>query len=116
MLCLKTLSLMKILLIQPYVGFVCCLTISNIFVYFANVLTFTQIFVGGLDSEVNDEDLRQTFIQCGEILSVKIPIGKGCGFVRFANRYLFIVSFVFIFNGVVFVNLYMIFCLFINYT
>ncbi|KAK1423843.1 hypothetical protein QVD17_19152 [Tagetes erecta] len=46
----------------------------------------TTIFVGGLDSEVNDEDLRQTFIQCGEILSVKIPIGKGCGFVRFANR------------------------------
>ncbi|CAH1450383.1 unnamed protein product [Lactuca virosa] len=46
----------------------------------------TTIFVGGLDSEVNDEDLRQTFIQCGEILSVKIPVGKGCGFVRFANR------------------------------
>lgn len=46
----------------------------------------TTIFVGGLDSDVNDEDLRQTFIQCGEILSVKIPVGKGCGFVRFANR------------------------------
>lgn len=46
----------------------------------------TTIFVGGLDSEVNDEDLRQTFIQCGEILSVKIPVGKGCGFVKFANR------------------------------
>ncbi|KAI3769858.1 hypothetical protein L6452_00972 [Arctium lappa] len=45
----------------------------------------TTIFVGGLDSEVNDEDLRQTFIQCGEILSVKIPVGKGCGFVKFAN-------------------------------
>ncbi|KAI7758302.1 hypothetical protein M8C21_014664 [Ambrosia artemisiifolia] len=46
----------------------------------------TTIFVGGLDSEVNEEDLRQTFIQCGEILSIKIPVGKGCGFVRFANR------------------------------
>ncbi|XP_076931818.1 polyadenylate-binding protein RBP47-like [Bidens hawaiensis] len=46
----------------------------------------TTIFVGGLDSEVNEEDLRQAFIQCGEILSIKIPIGKGCGFVRFANR------------------------------
>ncbi|XP_076956314.1 polyadenylate-binding protein RBP47-like [Bidens hawaiensis] len=46
----------------------------------------TTIFVGGLDSEVNEEDLRQTFIQCGEILSIKIPMGKGCGFVRFANR------------------------------
>lgn len=46
----------------------------------------TTIFVGGLDSEVTDEDLRQTFSQCGEILSVKIPVGKGCGFVQFASR------------------------------
>ncbi|KAI3525403.1 hypothetical protein L1887_04172 [Cichorium endivia] len=46
----------------------------------------TTIFVGGLDSEVTDEDLRQTFSQCGEILSVKIPLGKGCGFVQFASR------------------------------
>ncbi|XP_071691755.1 polyadenylate-binding protein RBP47-like [Rutidosis leptorrhynchoides] len=46
----------------------------------------TTIFVGGLDSEVNDEDLRQTFSQCGDILSVKIPVGKGCGFVQFASR------------------------------
>ncbi|KAK9060362.1 hypothetical protein SSX86_021066 [Deinandra increscens subsp. villosa] len=46
----------------------------------------TTIFVGGLDSEVTDEDLRQTFSQCGEILSVKIPVGKGCGFVQFSTR------------------------------
>ncbi|KAD2394351.1 hypothetical protein E3N88_41328 [Mikania micrantha] len=46
----------------------------------------TTIFVGGLDSEVTDEDLRQTFSQCGEILSVKIPVGKGCGFVQFSSR------------------------------
>ncbi|KAL7602196.1 polyadenylate-binding protein RBP47 isoform X1 [Lactuca sativa] len=46
----------------------------------------TTIFVGGLDSEVTDEDLRQTFSQCGEILSIKIPLGKGCGFVQFASR------------------------------
>ncbi|KAI7734931.1 hypothetical protein M8C21_010367 [Ambrosia artemisiifolia] len=46
----------------------------------------TTIFVGGLDSEVTDDDLRQTFSQCGEILSVKIPVGKGCGFVQFASR------------------------------
>ncbi|GLT98340.1 hypothetical protein SLE2022_158490 [Rubroshorea leprosula] len=44
------------------------------------------IFVGGLDSDISDEDLRQTFSQFGDIVSVKIPTGKGCGFVQFANR------------------------------
>ncbi|KAI5416847.1 Mcm2-7 hexameric complex component [Lathyrus oleraceus] len=44
-----------------------------------------QIFVGGLDPNVTDEDLRQTFSEYGEITSVKIPVGKGCGFVQFAN-------------------------------
>ncbi|KAL0392030.1 UNVERIFIED_CONTAM: Polyadenylate-binding protein RBP47C' [Sesamum radiatum] len=43
------------------------------------------IFVGGLDPNVTDEDLRQPF-SYGEIVSVKIPVGKGCGFVQFANR------------------------------
>ncbi|KAF7810917.1 polyadenylate-binding protein RBP47 [Senna tora] len=46
----------------------------------------TTIFVGGLDSDVSDEDLRQPFLQYGEVVSVKIPLGKGCGFVQFANR------------------------------
>ncbi|KAL6494732.1 Polyadenylate-binding protein rbp47 [Orobanche gracilis] len=46
----------------------------------------TTIFVGGLDSDVNDEDLRQSFTPFGEVLLVKIPTGKGCGFVQFANR------------------------------
>ncbi|XP_062091901.1 polyadenylate-binding protein RBP47-like [Humulus lupulus] len=46
----------------------------------------TTIFVGGLDADVSDEDLRQPFTQFGEIVSVKIPIGKACGFVQFANR------------------------------
>ncbi|CAA0819645.1 Polyadenylate-binding protein RBP47C [Striga hermonthica] len=44
------------------------------------------IFVGGLDPNATDEDLRQPFSQYGEILSVKIPARKGCGFVQFANR------------------------------
>ncbi|KAH6794066.1 serine carboxypeptidase-like 40 [Perilla frutescens var. hirtella] len=46
----------------------------------------TTIFVGGLDSDVTDEELRQSFTPFGEVLSVKIPAGKGCGFVQFANR------------------------------
>ncbi|XP_057974178.1 polyadenylate-binding protein RBP47-like [Malania oleifera] len=48
--------------------------------------TNTTIFVGGLDPSVTDEDLRQPFTQYGEVVSVKIPSGKGCGFVQFANR------------------------------
>jgi hypothetical protein len=43
--------------------------------------------VGGLDPNVSEEDLRQTFSQYGEISSVKIPVGKQCGFVQFAQRY-----------------------------
>ncbi|KAF7840856.1 polyadenylate-binding protein RBP47-like [Senna tora] len=46
----------------------------------------TTIFVGGLDSDVSDEDLRQPFLQFGEVVSVKIPVGKGCGFVQFSDR------------------------------
>ncbi|XP_075520959.1 polyadenylate-binding protein RBP47-like [Primulina tabacum] len=46
----------------------------------------TTIFVGGLDTDVTDEELRQCFTPFGDILSVKIPAGKGCGFVQFANR------------------------------
>ncbi|CAL5204654.1 unnamed protein product [Lathyrus oleraceus] len=48
--------------------------------------TNTTIFVGGLDPSATAEDLRQPFSQYGEIVSVKIPVGKGCGFVQFANR------------------------------
>ncbi|CAN8276991.1 unnamed protein product [Cochlearia groenlandica] len=46
----------------------------------------TTIFVGGLDSSVTEDDLRQPFASYGEIVSVKIPIGKGCGFIQFVNR------------------------------
>ncbi|KAK6143532.1 hypothetical protein DH2020_023880 [Rehmannia glutinosa] len=45
-----------------------------------------KIFVGGLDADVTDEELRDSFIAFGEVVSVKIPAGKGCGFVQFANR------------------------------
>jgi RNA recognition motif-containing protein len=48
--------------------------------------TNTTIFVGGLDPNVSDEQLRQVFSQFGELVHVKIPAGKRCGFVQFANR------------------------------
>lgn len=47
----------------------------------------TTIFVGGLDPTVPEEDLRQIFGQFGELVYVKIPLNKGCGFVQFSNRY-----------------------------
>lgn len=46
----------------------------------------TTIFVGGLDPSVSDDQLRQVFSPYGELVHVKIPVGKGCGFVQFATR------------------------------
>ncbi|XP_044498223.1 polyadenylate-binding protein RBP45C-like isoform X2 [Mangifera indica] len=46
----------------------------------------TTIFVGGLDPSVTDDILRTVFGQYGELVHVKIPSGKRCGFVQFANR------------------------------
>ncbi|KAF5471216.1 hypothetical protein F2P56_011669, partial [Juglans regia] len=46
----------------------------------------TTIFVGNLDPNVSEEELKQTFLQFGEIVYVKIPVGKGCGFVQFGTR------------------------------
>jgi len=46
----------------------------------------TTIFVGGLDPTVTDDMLRQLFGQFGELVHVKIPVGKRCGFVQFSNR------------------------------
>ncbi|GER44937.1 polyadenylate-binding protein RBP45 [Striga asiatica] len=46
----------------------------------------TTIFVGNLDSNITDEHLRQLFGQHGQLLHVKIPMGKRCGFVQFADR------------------------------
>ncbi|KAF7840635.1 polyadenylate-binding protein RBP45 [Senna tora] len=46
----------------------------------------TTIFVGNLDPNVTDDHLRQVFGQYGELVHVKIPAGKRCGFVQFADR------------------------------
>ncbi|KAF2923057.1 RNA-binding protein L-like [Oryza sativa Japonica Group] len=46
----------------------------------------TTIFVGGLDSNVNEDHLKQVFTPYGEIGYVKIPLGKRCGFVQFTSR------------------------------
>ncbi|KAH9606691.1 hypothetical protein KSS87_014900 [Heliosperma pusillum] len=46
----------------------------------------TTIFVGNLDPNATDEHLRQAFCQYGELIHVKIPVGKQCGFVQFSTR------------------------------
>ncbi|KAM3239072.1 polyadenylate-binding protein RBP45 [Capsicum annuum] len=48
--------------------------------------TNTTIFVGNLDANVSDDHLRQVFSNYGQLLHVKIPVGKRCGFVQFADR------------------------------
>ncbi|ODQ79385.1 hypothetical protein BABINDRAFT_161788 [Babjeviella inositovora NRRL Y-12698] len=48
--------------------------------------TNTTVFVGGLTSGVPEQTLLQLFQPFGHILHVKIPPGKGCGFVRFGQR------------------------------
>ncbi|RUO95820.1 hypothetical protein BC936DRAFT_143164 [Jimgerdemannia flammicorona] len=46
----------------------------------------TTVFVGGLSGVTHEEELRQYFAPFGEITYVKIPPGKGCGFVQFVHR------------------------------
>ncbi|XP_024983008.1 polyadenylate-binding protein RBP47B' isoform X3 [Cynara cardunculus var. scolymus] len=51
-----------------------------------NDITNTTIYIGNLDPVVTEEELRQIFLQFGEIVYVKIPAAKGCGFVQFTAR------------------------------
>jgi RNA recognition motif-containing protein len=46
----------------------------------------TTVFVGGLSGVNSEEELRSYFVGFGEITYVKIPPGKGCGFVQFVHR------------------------------
>ncbi|AOW03595.1 hypothetical protein B0I72DRAFT_135859 [Yarrowia lipolytica] len=46
----------------------------------------TTVFVGGLSSSVSEDELRQYFQGFGDITYVKIPPGKGCGFVQYVQR------------------------------
>jgi RNA recognition motif-containing protein len=46
----------------------------------------TTIFVGGVEPSVSEQHLRELFEPYGEIEYVRVPPGKGCGFVRFLQR------------------------------
>jgi hypothetical protein len=59
------------------------------FLWFSYILFSMQIFVGNLDLNVSEEELKQNFLQFGEIVSVKVHAGKACGFVQFGARSFF---------------------------
>ncbi|KAL1925626.1 uncharacterized protein VTP21DRAFT_509 [Calcarisporiella thermophila] len=46
----------------------------------------TTVYVGGLVGQVTETDLHEFFCHFGEITNIKIPPGKGCGFVQFRHR------------------------------
>ncbi|KAG8724111.1 RRM protein [Ceratobasidium sp. 395] len=46
----------------------------------------TTVFVGGLSGLIAEDTLRSFFVPFGEIHYVKIPPGKGCGFVQFVRK------------------------------
>ncbi|ODV84695.1 hypothetical protein CANARDRAFT_179827, partial [[Candida] arabinofermentans NRRL YB-2248] len=46
----------------------------------------TTVFVGGLANGVSEETLLTLFEPFGQIVHVKVPPGKGCGFVKFTKR------------------------------
>ncbi|KAI1300738.1 hypothetical protein EDD11_005961 [Mortierella claussenii] len=46
----------------------------------------TTVFVGGLSGVTHEDELRNAFAAYGDITYVKIPPGKGCGFVQFVHR------------------------------
>lgn len=48
--------------------------------------TNTTLFIGGLSPSVSEDALRAVFSRFGDIIYVKIPQGKGCGFVQFVLR------------------------------
>ena len=48
--------------------------------------TNTTLFIGGLSGGVTEEQLRAVFAAYGDIVYVKVPPGKGCGFVQFVQR------------------------------
>lgn len=95
----------------------CLFCVGRIYVFYLCYLLLSlwvQIFVGGLDSSVTDEHLRHVFAPYGELVHVKIPVGKRCGFVQFSNRYMnFFFSGFYLFSELWSPVLYMSNCLYV---
>lgn len=46
----------------------------------------STVFIGGLSPKTTEYTLKSLFQPFGNILSVKIPLGKNCGFVKYENK------------------------------
>ncbi|KAG0789674.1 hypothetical protein G6F57_006591 [Rhizopus arrhizus] len=53
---------------------------------FAPSINSTTVFIGGLSTPIKEDELRHYFAPFGDIIYVKIPQGKGCGFVQYTTR------------------------------
>ncbi|KAG4979650.1 hypothetical protein JHK84_033237 [Glycine max] len=51
-----------------------------------NDVNNTTVCIGNLDLNVTEEELKQAFVQFGDIVLVKIYAGKGYGYVQFGTR------------------------------
>ena len=48
--------------------------------------TITTIYVGGLDANIKEQDLKDVFYQYGEIRNINMVAKSGCAFVNFSQR------------------------------
>lgn len=48
--------------------------------------SITTLWVGGLDGETTEDDLRSRFYPFGELQSIRVVSAKGCAFVTFQSR------------------------------
>jgi RNA recognition motif-containing protein len=46
----------------------------------------STVYVGGLDPGIMEDQLRLVFSPFGEVASVRVLVGKACGFVQYAQR------------------------------
>ncbi|XP_006657388.3 RNA-binding protein L-like [Oryza brachyantha] len=46
----------------------------------------SKLFIGSIDPSVTDEDLKQTFSPYGDLVHVKVIVGKQCGFIKYSSR------------------------------
>jgi hypothetical protein len=91
---LKELSLRMILTIPLCVlNSFSALQLFNFQFFIDSIYGCIQIFVGGLDPNVTEDVLKHVFAPYGEVVHVKIPVGKRCGFVQFATRLALFFSF-----------------------
>lgn len=60
-----------------------CVTASQVY---GSDLTNTTLFIGNLSPTITEEHLKSAFSQFGDIIYVKIPAGRNCGFVQYSDR------------------------------